>query len=235
MRNTIMSMALASVLVTSMASSITPAYASSATSGVGERGLASGFEAPKRKPAKKDRAQKERPQADRQDNRQDRRDDRHDNRGDRRDDIRDEIAEERRQEARQDRRQTRRVARRTARRVSARHGHYYPGYGYIYVDNDAWKWIAFAGITFAILDAISEEAQRAHEAAQIAATTAAINEVIRWQNGASFGQVVATREYIGANGLTYRDFSHTNTVHGQTETLVVTGYHQADGPRPQLS
>lgn len=222
MRNIIMSIALASVLATSVASSITQAYAAGPRK---DRSVATKVD---RAPAKHRNADRK---ADRrQDNRQDRRqDNREDRRDDRRDDIRDEIREERRQDARQDRRQTRRVARRTARRVAARHGHFYPGYGYIYVDNDAWKWIAFAGITYAILDLISEEAQRAHEAAQIAATTAAINEVIRWQNSGAFGQVVATREYIGANGLTFRDFTHTITVNGKTETIVVTGYLQADG------
>ena len=204
MRNTVTTFALASVLITSVASSITPAYAAGS--------IESGFSQRIDGPAK-DRS----------------RDRRSDRVADRRDNIRDEIRQERRQEARQDRRQTRRVVRRTVRRIEARHGHFYPGYGHIYVDNDAWKWIAFAGITFAILDLISEEAQRAHEAAQIAATTAAINEAIRWQNGNAFGQVTATREYIGSNGLTYRDFPPTITVNGKTETLVVTGYLQADG------
>ena len=154
MRKTITSIVIASILTTSFGSAITPAYAGDRDPGARNAVAAQRVGVPERRD--RDRAI--------------------DRRSDRRDDIRQDIRQDRRQDARQ----TRRVVRRTIHRAHALHGHYYPGYGFYYHDNDAWKWIAFAGITFRILDMINEEAQRAHEAAQIAATTAALNEAIRW-------------------------------------------------------
>lgn len=202
MRKTITSIVIASILTTSLGTSITPAYAD-------DRG-----------PAASQRVGN----PDRHD-----RDRRHDRRDDRREDIRQDIRQEIRQDARQDRRQTRRVVRRTFRRAHALHGHYYPGYGFHYHDNDAWQWIAFAAITFKILDMISEEAQRKHEAAQIAATTAVLNKAVRWQNANAHGHVTATREFYNEFGQKCRDFSQTIYVGSDHETIVATGCLQADG------
>jgi hypothetical protein len=60
------------------------------------------------------------------------------------------------------------------------HGHWYPGYGHFYMDAEAYKWLAFTAITLKILDLLNEAQERAHEEAQIKATTAPVGETITW-------------------------------------------------------
>jgi len=108
-------------------------------------------------------------------------------------------------------------------------GHTYQGYGRFYHDNDAWKWLAFTRITLKILDNINEQAQRAHENAQIIATTSAIGEKITWSEGNATGSVVATKQGINSSGLTCREFQQTITVGGNVENAYGTACLQADG------
>ena len=109
------------------------------------------------------------------------------------------------------------------------HGHLYLGYGHYHTDNDAWRWLAFTAITLKVLDNINEEAQRAHEAAQVKATSANVGEKITWQTSDSSGYVVATKEGKDSNGLTCREFQQEITVGGKTENAYGTACLQADG------
>lgn len=67
-------------------------------------------------------------------------------------------------------------------RVVRLHGHSYWGFDHFHSDSDAWKWLAFTAITLKVLDNIDEASQRAHEAAQIDATTAAVGDAINWSH-----------------------------------------------------
>jgi len=113
------------------------------------------------------------------------------------------------------------------------HGHAYHGYGHYNNDNDAWKWLAFTAITLKVLDNLNEEAQRDHEAAQVAATTAPVGESITWSSGsgsdASSGYVTATKEGVSDSGKTCREFQQSVTVGGKTEQAYGTACLQDDG------
>jgi hypothetical protein len=113
--------------------------------------------------------------------------------------------------------------------VLRRHVNSYPGFGQHHNDNDAFKWLVFTAITLKLLDNINEEAQRAHEAAQVAATTAAIGEKITWENDSGSGYVVATKQGSGESGQTCREFQQVITVGGETENAYGTACLQADG------
>ena len=175
---------------------------------------------------------------DRQDNRDDRQDDRQDNREDRRDD---------RQDNRDDRRDDRwsgpKVVKKNLNVVAPRKrvlrnnvvvvrtfGHSYYGYGHYSNDNDAFKWLAFTAITLKILDNINEAAQRAHEEAQIKATTAPVGEKITWEEDDASGYVVTTKEGKSASsGLVCREFQQSITVGGKTEDAWGQACLQEDG------
>ncbi len=110
------------------------------------------------------------------------------------------------------------------------YGHSYHGYGHFYHDNDAWKWLAFTAITLKMMDNINEQAQRAHEAAQVKAVTAPIGEKIIWSEGDSSGSVVATKEgKDSTSGFTCREFQQTITVGENSENAFGTACLQADG------
>lgn len=74
------------------------------------------------------------------------------------------------------------------------YGHWYSGYGHYRIDGDAYRWLAFTAITFALLNALNESQQRALEEDQIRATTAPIGERIVWSNDDANGSVTAVRE-----------------------------------------
>jgi hypothetical protein len=109
------------------------------------------------------------------------------------------------------------------------HGHWYPGYAHYYHDDDAYKWLAFTAITLAILDFLNEEQQRAHEAAQIAATTAPIGERIIWSEGGASGAVIATQEGTSTAGRYCREFLQEVSIGGRTEQAYGTACRNPDG------
>jgi len=109
------------------------------------------------------------------------------------------------------------------------HGHWYGGYGHYHDDDDAYKWLAFTAITLKILDNINEEQQRAHEAAQVKATSAPVGEQIKWSEGNASGSVKAVREGTGSTGRYCREFQQTITVGGKTEEAYGTACQQPDG------
>ncbi len=110
------------------------------------------------------------------------------------------------------------------------HGHSYRGYGHHLHDEDAWKWLSLTAITLKVLDNLNEQAQREHEAAQVAATTAPVGKKILWETESTSGYVVTTKEGVNPDdGLTCREFQHTITVGGKTEDAYGTACLQADG------
>ncbi len=113
--------------------------------------------------------------------------------------------------------------------ISRPYGHSYFGYGHYLNDHNAWRWLTFTAITLKMLDLVDEQAQREHEAAQIAATTADVGERIYWDTDDATGYVVTTREGRTSSGLPCREYQQSITVGGRTEEAYGTACLQADG------
>lgn len=109
------------------------------------------------------------------------------------------------------------------------HGPWYHGYGPYLGDAEAYRWLAFTAITLGILDLLNEQQQRAHEAAQVRATTAPIGQRIVWNDGGAVGAVTATRDGTSSNGEYCREFQQEVTVGGRSERAYGTACRQADG------
>ncbi|MCW8931937.1 MAG: RT0821/Lpp0805 family surface protein [Gammaproteobacteria bacterium] len=114
-------------------------------------------------------------------------------------------------------------------RVSRPHGRAYHGYGFFHEDNDAYKYLAFTRITLKVLDMISEDQQRMHEAAQVKATSANVGETIVWQEGDASGTVKTTRMGTSTSGRQCREFQQTVTIGGKTEQAYGTACLKPDG------
>lgn len=113
--------------------------------------------------------------------------------------------------------------------VVRRHGHRYHGYGHHHRDADAYHWLAFTAITVKLLDMITVSQQRAHESAQIRATSAPVGETIYWSEGNARGAVTAVRDGASSSGRYCREFQQTLTVGGRTENACGTACMQPDG------
>ena len=109
------------------------------------------------------------------------------------------------------------------------YGHWYYGYGRHHNDSDAFKWLALTAITLKILDNLNEAQERAHEEAQIRATTAPIGETIIWQDGSASGSVTAVREGTSTAGRYCREFQQKVQIGGHTEEAYGTACQQPDG------
>ena len=109
------------------------------------------------------------------------------------------------------------------------HGRWYSGYGRYYADNDAFLWLAFTAITLKVLDNLNENQQRAHESAQVIATTAPVGESIRWNQGGASGSVTTTRDGTSTSGRYCREFQHDVTVGGKKEQAYGVACRQPDG------
>jgi hypothetical protein len=109
------------------------------------------------------------------------------------------------------------------------YGHWYSGYGRYHTDSDAFKWLALTAITLKILDNLNEAQERAHEEAQVRATTAPIGETIIWQDGAATGSVTATREGTSTAGRYCREFQQKVSIGGHSEEAYGTACMQPDG------
>jgi hypothetical protein len=115
------------------------------------------------------------------------------------------------------------------RRIVRPYGRWYRGYGRHHHDHDAFNWLAFTVITLAVLDNLNESQQRAHENAQIRATSAPIGERIIWHDNRASGAVTATREGTSTSGRYCREFQHEIDVGGQREQAYGTACRQPDG------
>lgn len=109
------------------------------------------------------------------------------------------------------------------------HGHLYPGYGYFYADSDAFAWLAFTAITLKVLDNLNEDQQRAHEAAQVQATTVPVGETIVWNQGNASGSVTPTRDGTSTSGRYCREYQHEVTVGARKEQAYGIACRQPDG------
>ncbi|MBM3532858.1 MAG: hypothetical protein FJX60_07470 [Alphaproteobacteria bacterium] len=109
------------------------------------------------------------------------------------------------------------------------YGPWYYGYGRYYRDLDAYPWLGLTAITLGILTYLNEAQLRAHEDAQIAATTAAIGMPIAWHDGIAHGTAVATRDGWSDTGSYCREFQQTVSIGGRTEQAYGTACLQPDG------
>ncbi len=114
-------------------------------------------------------------------------------------------------------------------RVIRRHGPVYRGYGFHFSDRNAFKWLAFTAITVKLLDNLNEQQQRQHEAAQVEAASAKVNETIHWEDGNASGAVTTTRIGTSTSGRQCREFQQTITVGGRSERAYGTACLQPDG------
>lgn len=114
-------------------------------------------------------------------------------------------------------------------RILRPYGRPYIGYGFYNTDHEAYKWLAFTAITLKIMDIANEEQQRMHEAAQVRATTAAVNETIVWEDGNASGSIKTTRIGTSTSGRQCREFQHSVTIGGKTEQAYGTACQQPDG------
>jgi hypothetical protein len=165
----------------------------------------------------------------RDDDRRDR-NDRTDRRDDRRDDRRYHVREDRRWHRDQVivvPKERRRVYRHIT--VVRPYGRWYTGYGRYHRDAEAFKWLAFTAITLRVLEILNEAQERAHEDAQIRATTAPVGEVIHWNQGNATGSVVATREGTSSSGRYCREFQQEVRIDGRFESAYGTACLQPDG------
>lgn len=109
------------------------------------------------------------------------------------------------------------------------YGHRYYGYGYYRHDRQAYRWLGLTAITVASLNHLTEAQQREHEAAQVAATTAPVGEVIHWKNGGITGSVTSVNEGHTDTGRYCREFLQEVTIGGKTEQAYGTACQQPDG------
>lgn len=98
------------------------------------------------------------------------------------------------------------------------YGYLYPGFGFYYSDNDAFRWLAFTALTLTIIHELDEHQQRMHEQALIRATTGEEGDTLYWDDRNASGSVTVL--YIGTDsrGREYREFRQTISTHGRTET-----------------
>lgn len=113
--------------------------------------------------------------------------------------------------------------------VVRHYGPVYRGYGGFYLDDDAYPWLAFTAITLKVLDNFNEDQQRAHESAQVRATSAPIGETITWNRGGAAGSVTPVRDGISTSGRYCREFQHVVKIGGRSERAYGTACRQSDG------
>lgn len=109
------------------------------------------------------------------------------------------------------------------------YGHWYGGYGHYRRDNDALAFLGLTAITLLALNSLNEGQQRAHEDAQIRATTAPIGQPIIWSDGQATGTVTSLREGRTPQGAYCREFQQRVTIGGRTEDAYGTACQQPDG------
>lgn len=101
-------------------------------------------------------------------------------------------------------------------------------YGDYSYDN-AYPWIAFTAITLKVLDNVNEDQKRAHESAQVKATTAPVGEQIIWNAGGATGSVTTVREGSSTSGRYCREFQHQVNIAGKKQQAYGVACRQPDG------
>lgn len=109
------------------------------------------------------------------------------------------------------------------------YGHWYGGYGHYRRDDDAIFFLSLTAITLLALNNLNESQQRAHEEAQIRATTAPVGQPVIWSDGPATGAVTTLREGHTPQGAYCREFQQQVTIGGRTEDAYGTACRQPDG------
>jgi hypothetical protein len=109
------------------------------------------------------------------------------------------------------------------------YGGWYAGYGHYRNDDAALRWLGFTALTMVIFNAFSEIQQRAHEDAQIRATTVPLGNSVTWSSNGAYGAVTPIRESNNAYGQYCREYRQTATIGRQTEEIYGTACQEPDG------
>ena len=105
----------------------------------------------------------------------------------------------------------------------------YPGFGFYYRDNDAFRFLGLTALSLAVFSQLNESQQRAHEAAFVEATSADIGEPIYWNEGGRSGRVTAVRDGTTNDGRQCREFQQEVTIGGDQTEAYGTACLQPDG------
>lgn len=105
----------------------------------------------------------------------------------------------------------------------------YPRYHYSSRYPDFFKYLAFAAITWKILDILNDNQQRKHEEAMSRAMHAPVGDSITWDDEEASGSVTTTRSGVNGYGQPCREFQQTVTIGGRSEQAYGTACLQADG------
>lgn len=114
-------------------------------------------------------------------------------------------------------------------RVYRPYGHRYPGFGFFYDDDDAFRWLAFTALSMVIIDHLDEHQQRLYEQAFIQATSAYVGDTIYWQDGRSYGSITVLDIWHDDRGRQCRRLEQTVTTGGFSETRLNTACMQPNG------
>lgn len=109
------------------------------------------------------------------------------------------------------------------------YGGWYSGYGHYRSDDAALRWLGFTALTMVIFNTFSEIQQRAHEDAQIRATTVPLGNSVTWSSGGAYGAVTPIRESHNPYGQYCREYRQTATIGRQTEEIFGTACQEPDG------
>ena len=113
--------------------------------------------------------------------------------------------------------------------INRPYGIAYPGFGYYYSDDNAFRFLGLTALSFYALNELNESQQRAHEQAMIEATEAPVGESIRWDVGGNSGSVTPVRDGQSADGRECREFQQTVEIGNRQQEAYGTACRQADG------
>jgi hypothetical protein len=114
-------------------------------------------------------------------------------------------------------------------RVYRPYGRAYPGFGFHYRDNDAFRFLGLTALSLIVFNELNEAQQRAHEEAMIQATSAPIGEPIAWNQSGRTGTVTAVRDGYTPDGRQCREFQQEVVIGGNRTQAYGTACLQPDG------
>lgn len=114
-------------------------------------------------------------------------------------------------------------------RVYRPYGRVYPGFGFYYRDNDAFRFLDLTALSLVVFNQLNESQQRAHEEAMAEATSSQIGEPIMWNEGGRSGSVTAVRDGTTTDGRQCREFQQEVTIDGRQTQAYGTACLQPDG------
>jgi hypothetical protein len=105
----------------------------------------------------------------------------------------------------------------------------YPGFGFYYTDDDAYRFLGLAALSYIAYNELDEMQQRAAEEAMIEATDADIGDAITWNEDGASGSVTPIRDGETADGRPCREFQQDVIIGGQHQQAYGTACMQPDG------